>query len=64
MPYAGTAGRTLRLAVLLLAVLAPAQSAAAQDSAAPRPADSAAAPAAVTLSGEIKVPPTLAIADL
>jgi DMSO/TMAO reductase YedYZ molybdopterin-dependent catalytic subunit len=63
MPPAGTAVRTLRPAILLLAVLALAHPAAAQDSAAPGPTDSAAA-SAVALSGGIKAPRTLALADL
>jgi DMSO/TMAO reductase YedYZ molybdopterin-dependent catalytic subunit len=64
VPRAGTASRTLRPAVLLLAVLALAGPAAAQDAAAARPADGASAPAAVVLSGGIKDPRTLALADL
>lgn len=64
MPHAKAAGRTLRLAVLPLAVLALAHPAAAQDSAAPKPADSAAAPAAIALSGGVKVPRILGLADL
>lgn len=64
MPRAGTAGRMSRAAALLLAVLALAGPAAAQDAAAPRPADSGPAPAAIVLSGGIKDPRTLALADL
>ena len=64
MPLAGIAVRILRPAVLLLAVLALSHPAAAQGSAAPGPADSAAAPAAIALSGGIKAPRTLALADL
>lgn len=50
--------------MLLLAVLALAGPAAAQDAAAPRPANGSPAPAAVALSGGIKDPRTLALADL
>ena len=63
MPHAGTAGCTARPAVLLLAVLALDHPAAAQDLAATRPADGATAPT-VALSGGIKAPRTLALADL
>ena len=61
---AGPAGCTLRAAVLSLAVLGLVISAAAQDAAASKPADSAAAPVAVALSGGITDPRTLALADL
>jgi len=64
VPRAGTAGRTLRPAAVLLAVLALAGPAAAQDAAAPRPANGSSTPVAVALSGGIKDPRTLALADL
>ncbi len=52
------------LLLAVLAVLALGGPAAAQDAAAPRPADVSSASAAVTLSGGIKDPRTLALADL
>ncbi len=61
MPRARTAGRKLWPAAVLLAL---AGTAAAQDAAAPRLADGSPAPVAVALSGTVKDPRTLALADL